>query len=124
MILHFCFSVNLVPYKTHTKFKTKGRHIKVMHTSCGNHAMTATPTDMWAKLNIYTTKYSSSSSSTSTSTTNYSSERHESASRPPSGFWCLNDKITKELMSFAMCETRKCLVIILSLFTLQYICNG
>jgi hypothetical protein len=37
---------------------------------------------MWAKLNIYTTKYSSSSSSTSTSTTNYSSER-----LPP--FWPL-----------------------------------
>jgi hypothetical protein len=29
----------------------------------------------------------------------------ESASRPPSGFWCLNDKTIKELMSFARCET-------------------
>jgi hypothetical protein len=31
----------------------------------------------------------------------------ESASRPPSGFWCLNDKIIKELMTFAKCETGK-----------------
>jgi hypothetical protein len=31
----------------------------------------------------------------------------ESASRPPSGFWCLNDKMIKELMTFAKCETRK-----------------
>jgi hypothetical protein len=31
----------------------------------------------------------------------------ESASRPPSGFWCLNDKTIKELMSFAKCETGK-----------------
>jgi hypothetical protein len=29
-----------------------------------------------------------------------------SASRPPSGFWCLNDKTIKELMIFAKCETR------------------
>jgi hypothetical protein len=29
-----------------------------------------------------------------------------SASRPPSGFWCLNDKMIKELMIFAKCETR------------------
>jgi hypothetical protein len=29
----------------------------------------------------------------------------ESASRPPSGFWCLNDKTIKELMAFAKCET-------------------
>jgi hypothetical protein len=35
----------------------------------------------------------------------------ESASRPPSGFWCLNDRTIKELMNFAKCE--KCLVIIL-----------
>jgi hypothetical protein len=31
----------------------------------------------------------------------------ESASMPPSGFWCLNDKTIKELMSFAKCETGK-----------------
>jgi hypothetical protein len=31
----------------------------------------------------------------------------ESASRPPSGFWCLNDKTIKELMNFAKCETGK-----------------
>jgi hypothetical protein len=31
----------------------------------------------------------------------------ESASRPPSGFWCLNDKTIKELMTFAKCETGK-----------------
>jgi hypothetical protein len=29
----------------------------------------------------------------------------ESASRPPSGFWCLNDNMIKELMTFAKCET-------------------
>jgi hypothetical protein len=33
--------------------------------------------------------------------------QHESASRPPSGFWCLNDKMIKKLMSFAKCETEK-----------------
>jgi hypothetical protein len=32
---------------------------------------------------------------------------HESASRPPSGFWCLNDKMIKELMSFAKSEIGK-----------------
>jgi hypothetical protein len=31
----------------------------------------------------------------------------ESASRPPCGFWCLNDKMIKELMSFAKCEIEK-----------------
>jgi hypothetical protein len=31
----------------------------------------------------------------------------ESASRPSCGFWCLNDKTIKELMSFAKCETEK-----------------
>jgi hypothetical protein len=31
----------------------------------------------------------------------------ESASRPPCGFWCLNDKTIKEIMSFAKCETWK-----------------
>jgi hypothetical protein len=31
----------------------------------------------------------------------------ESASRPPSGFWCLNDKMIKELMTFAKYETGK-----------------
>jgi hypothetical protein len=31
----------------------------------------------------------------------------ESASRPPSEFWCLNDKMIKELMTFAKCETEK-----------------
>jgi hypothetical protein len=31
----------------------------------------------------------------------------ESTSRPPSGFWCLNDKTIKELMTFAKCETGK-----------------
>jgi hypothetical protein len=31
----------------------------------------------------------------------------ESVSRPPSGFWCLNDKTIKELMTFAKCETGK-----------------
>jgi hypothetical protein len=31
----------------------------------------------------------------------------KSASRPPSGFWCLNDKMIKELMTFAKCETGK-----------------
>jgi hypothetical protein len=31
----------------------------------------------------------------------------ESASRPPSGFWCLNDKTIKEIMTFAKCETGK-----------------
>jgi hypothetical protein len=44
----------------------------------------------------------------------------ESASRPPSGFWCLNDRMIKELMNFAKCE--KCLVIILKLFVHQDIC--
>jgi hypothetical protein len=34
-------------------------------------------------------------------------ELTESASRPPSGFWCLNNKMIKELMSFAKCETGK-----------------
>jgi hypothetical protein len=29
----------------------------------------------------------------------------ESASRPPSGFWCFNDKMIKELMTFAKCKT-------------------
>jgi hypothetical protein len=29
------------------------------------------------------------------------------ASRPPSGFWCLNDKTIKELMTFAKCEIGK-----------------
>jgi hypothetical protein len=27
-----------------------------------------------------------------------------------SGFWCLNDKTIKELMTFAKCETEKCLI--------------
>jgi hypothetical protein len=31
----------------------------------------------------------------------------ESASRHPNGFWCLNDKMIKELMTFAKCETGK-----------------
>jgi hypothetical protein len=31
----------------------------------------------------------------------------ESTSSPPSGFWCLNDKTIKELMTFAKCETVK-----------------
>jgi hypothetical protein len=31
----------------------------------------------------------------------------ESASRPPYGVWCLNDKTIKELISFANCETGK-----------------
>jgi hypothetical protein len=31
----------------------------------------------------------------------------ESASRPPCGFWCLNDKMIKEVMSFAKCEIGK-----------------
>jgi hypothetical protein len=31
----------------------------------------------------------------------------ESVSRPPCGFWCLNDKTIKELMSFAKCEIGK-----------------
>jgi hypothetical protein len=31
----------------------------------------------------------------------------ESASRPHSGVWCLNDKMIKELMTFAKCETGK-----------------
>jgi hypothetical protein len=31
----------------------------------------------------------------------------ESASRPPCGFWCLNDKTIKELMSFAKREIGK-----------------
>jgi hypothetical protein len=31
----------------------------------------------------------------------------ESASRPPYGFWCLNDKTIKELISFTKCETGK-----------------
>jgi hypothetical protein len=30
-----------------------------------------------------------------------------SASRPTCGFWCLNDKTIKELMSFAKCEIGK-----------------
>jgi hypothetical protein len=87
MISCFCFLVNLEPYQTHIKFvhtkctvnlEIKGRHIKFMHTSRGNRAVTAT--DMWVKLNIYTTKNSSSSSSTNTSTTNYSGERPHSFS--------------------------------------------
>jgi hypothetical protein len=48
----------------------------------------------------------------------------ESASRPHIRFWCLNDKMIKELMSFAKCETEKCLVIILRSFILQEICSG
>jgi hypothetical protein len=28
----------------------------------------------------------------------------ESASRPPSGFWCLNDKMIKEIMTFDKCK--------------------
>jgi hypothetical protein len=32
---------------------------------------------------------------------------YESVSSPPSGFWCLNDKTIKELMSFAKYETGK-----------------
>jgi hypothetical protein len=35
------------------------------------------------------------------------SHNSESASRPPSGFWCLNDKTIKELMNFAKCEIGK-----------------
>jgi hypothetical protein len=31
----------------------------------------------------------------------------KSACRPPSGFWCLNDKTIKELMTFAKCEIGK-----------------
>jgi hypothetical protein len=31
----------------------------------------------------------------------------ESVSRPPCGFWCLNDETIKEIMSFAKCETGK-----------------
>jgi hypothetical protein len=31
----------------------------------------------------------------------------ESVSRPPSWFWCLNDKTIKELMSFTKCEIGK-----------------
>jgi hypothetical protein len=31
----------------------------------------------------------------------------ESAFRPPCGFWCLNDRTIKELMSFAKCEIEK-----------------
>jgi hypothetical protein len=31
----------------------------------------------------------------------------ESASRPSSGFWCLNDKMIKELITFAKCEIGK-----------------
>jgi hypothetical protein len=76
-----CFSESR-PYQAHPKFKTKGRHIKFMHTSHGNPVVTAT--DMWAKLNIYTTKYSSSSPSTSTTTTNYLSERPSPFQLPPS----------------------------------------
>jgi hypothetical protein len=34
----------------------------------------------------------------------------ESASRPPSGFWCFNSQMIKELMTFAKCETEKCLI--------------
>jgi hypothetical protein len=32
----------------------------------------------------------------------------ESASRPPSGFWCLNDITIKELMNFVKCEKMSC----------------
>jgi hypothetical protein len=31
----------------------------------------------------------------------------ESASSPPCGFWCLNDRMIKELMYFAKCQTGK-----------------
>jgi hypothetical protein len=31
----------------------------------------------------------------------------ENASSPPSEYWCLNDKMIKELMTFAKCETGK-----------------
>jgi hypothetical protein len=34
-------------------------------------------------------------------------EEIESACSPPSGFWCLNDKMIKELMTFGKCETGK-----------------
>jgi hypothetical protein len=34
----------------------------------------------------------------------------ESASRLHSGFWCLNDKTIKELMTFSKCEIKKCLI--------------
>jgi hypothetical protein len=37
----------------------------------------------------------------------------ESASRPPGGFWCLNDKMIKELISFAKCEIEKKLISVL-----------
>jgi hypothetical protein len=45
----------------------------------------------------------------------------ESASRPHSGFWCLNDKIIKELMSV---KQKEYLVIMLKLFVHQDICYG
>jgi hypothetical protein len=35
------------------------------------------------------------------------SGQSESASRPSSEFWCLNDKMIKELMTFAKCEIGK-----------------
>jgi hypothetical protein len=35
---------------------------------------------------------------------------NESVSRPPSAFWCLNDKMIKELMTFAKCQTGKYLI--------------
>jgi hypothetical protein len=31
----------------------------------------------------------------------------ENASRPPCGFWFFNDRMIKELMSFAKCEAGK-----------------
>jgi hypothetical protein len=42
--------------------------------------------------------------------------------RPPCGFWSLNDKMIKELMSFAKCEIGKCLVTMLKLFIHQDTC--
>jgi hypothetical protein len=48
----------------------------------------------------------------------------ESAFRPSCGFWCMNDKMIKELINFAKCETEKYLVIMLKLFIHQDICYG
>jgi hypothetical protein len=44
------------------------------------------------------------------STASFAGDFIKSVSRPPSVVWCLNDKMIKELMTFAKCETEKCLI--------------
>jgi hypothetical protein len=102
MISCFCFSVNLEPYQTHPKFETKGMRIKFMHTSHGNPVVTAI--DMWAKLNIYTIKYSSNSTITSTSTTNYLNEKPPPPQSTTS--WSLPSSRNRQALTLFFCRAR------------------